>query len=200
MGDLRCKTRTLTNGEWKKVETLPIWNYDGSSTGQAPGDDSEVLLQPVRIYKDPFRGGNNIIVMCSTMTPQGVPLATNHRAAAEKVFEAVKNEHPWFGIEQEYTLFNSAGRPLGWPSNPSRYPGPQGPYYCSVGSSNNFGRPIVEAHYRACLYAGVKIAGCNAEVMPGQWEFQVGPASNIDPYVVTSKICQTTIVDKIDIT
>ena len=29
------------------ISTLPIWNFDGSSTEQAPGEDSEVLLQPV---------------------------------------------------------------------------------------------------------------------------------------------------------
>ena len=177
--DLRCKTRTLTNGEWKDVAKLPIWNYDGSSTAQAAGDDSEVLLVPVRIYKDPFRRGNNIMVMCKTIRPDGTPLQTNYREAAEKVFEQVKDHHPWYGIEQEYTLFNRVGRPLGWPSNPMQYPKPQGPYYCSAGSDNNFGRPIVEAHYRACLYAGVKIAGINAEVMPGQWEFQVGPCEGL---------------------
>jgi len=49
-----------------------------------------------------------------------------------------------------------------------------GPYYCGVGADKVFGRDILEAHYRACLYAGVKIAGTNAEVMPAQWEFQVG--------------------------
>ena len=48
-----------------------------------------------------------------------------------------------------------------------------GPYYCGVGADKVFGRDILEAHYRACLYAGVKIAGTNAEVMPAQWEFQV---------------------------
>jgi len=32
----------------------------------------------------------------------------------------------------------------------------------------------MEAHYKACLNAGVKIAGTNAEVMPGQWEYQIG--------------------------
>jgi len=42
-----------------------------------------------------------------------------------------------------------------------------------------FGRDIVEAHYRACIYAGVQISGTNAEVMPGQWEFQVGPCEGI---------------------
>jgi len=177
--DLRCKTRTLEADEAKSVETLPIWNYDGSSTGQAAGHDSEVLLKPVRIYKDPFRPGPNILVLCSAITPDGKPVETNNRDDIVEVFEKVKDHHPWFGIEQEYTLFNKLGRPLGWPSSANSYPAPQGPYYCSVGADNNFGRPIVEAHYRACLYAGVKIAGTNAEVMPGQWEFQVGPCEGL---------------------
>ena len=43
-----------------------------------------------------------------------------------------------------------------------------GPYYCAVGTGNVYGREVVEAHYRACLFAGVKIAGTNAEVMPAQ--------------------------------
>lgn len=46
--------------------------------------------------------------------------------------------------------------------------GPSGPYYCGVGADKAYGRDIVEAHYRACLYAGVKITGTNAEVMPAQ--------------------------------
>ena len=178
--DLRCKTRTLYNGEWKDVKSLPRWNYDGSSCGQAPGDDSEVILIPVKIYKDPFRRGNNILVMCKCETPQGTPLAQNHRDKAEKTAEKVKDLVPWFGIEQEYTLFNSLGRPLGWPSTHGMVPLPQGPYYCSVGTGNNFGRTIVEAHYKACLFAGVRICGINSEVMPGQWEFQVGPIGLLD--------------------
>ena len=43
-----------------------------------------------------------------------------------------------------------------------------GPYYCGVGANKVYGRDIVEAHYRACMYAGVKISGSNAEVMPAQ--------------------------------
>ena len=67
--------------------------------------------------------------------------------------------------------------PLGWPTN--GFLAPQGPYYCGVGAHRTFGRDVVEAHYRACLFAGVRIAGENAEVMPSQWEFQVGPCLGI---------------------
>ena len=48
-----------------------------------------------------------------------------------------------------------------------------------MGANKVYGRDIVEAHYRACLYAGVNISGTNAEVMPAQWEFQVGPCEGI---------------------
>lgn len=43
--DLRSKTKTLSKKP-SKVEDLPVWNFDGSSTGQAPGSDSEVFLVP----------------------------------------------------------------------------------------------------------------------------------------------------------
>jgi glutamine synthetase len=50
-----------------------------------------------------------------------------------------------------------------------------GPYYCGIGACQSYGRDVVEAHYRACLYAGLDIGGTNAEVMPSQWEYQIGP-------------------------
>jgi len=178
--DLRCKTRTL-KGPIKYLQDLPEWNFDGSSTGQAPGDDSEVLLKPVKFFKDPFRpnGETNILVMCDCYKPDGTPLKGNTRYECAKVMSEAENEKPWFGIEQEYTLFNLDGStPYGWPKN--GYPGPQGPYYCSVGSENAFGRHIAETHYKACLYAGISISGINGEVMPGQWEYQVGPCEGTD--------------------
>merc|ERR1711959_700946 len=65
------------------VADLKIWNYDGSSTGQAPGDDSEVLMKPVGIYPDPFRNGDNILVLCEAIMPvTHDPIPTNTRAAA----------------------------------------------------------------------------------------------------------------------
>jgi glutamine synthetase len=183
-GNTRSKTRTLSPERGESVDSLPKWNFDGSSTGQAPGDDSEVILYPRRIFKDPFRprsdGLSNILVMCDTWTPAGEPLPTNKRAVAAKAFEGKEDEEIWFGLEQEFTLFNLDERtPLGWPQGgmPSRA---QGPYYCSVGPENSFGRHITDAHYRACLYAGINISGTNGEVMPGQQEYQVGPCVGID--------------------
>ncbi len=66
------------------------------------------------------------------------------------------------------------------PSNtPRSYPAAQGPYYCAVGADVSFGREVVEAHLKLCLASGVTISGVNAEVMPGQWEYQVGPCVGI---------------------
>ena len=69
--------------------------------------------------------------------------------------------------------------PYGWPKGgfPDR---PQGPYYCSIGTENAYGRAVCEAHYKCCMYAGINISGINGEVMPGQWEYQVGPCTGID--------------------
>ena len=176
--NIRCKTMTL-DAVPKSAAELKVWNFDGSSTDQAPGNNSDVLMRPVAIFRDPFRpGGDNILVLTETLNNDGTPHKTNHRHQAAKVFEQVKEQHPWFGIEQEYSLLDVDGHPLGWPKN--GFPGPQGPYYCGVGANRVYGRDVVEAHYRACLYAGVKICGTNAEVMPSQWEFQVGPCEGID--------------------
>ncbi|XP_004252277.2 glutamine synthetase cytosolic isozyme-like isoform X1 [Solanum lycopersicum] len=179
--NLRSKGRTL-HGPVTSPSQIPNWNYDGSSTGQAPGEDSEVILYPQAIYKDPFRGGNHILVMCDAYTPAGEPIPTNKRFNAVKIFShpEVLAEVPWFGIEQEYTLLQkNLNWPLGWPIG--GYRGPQGPYFCGVGAEKAFGRDIVNSHYKACLYVGVNIGGINAEVMAGQWEFQVGPTVGISP-------------------
>lgn len=177
--DMRSKARSLS-GPVSSPKELPKWNFDGSSTGQAAGHDSEVILYPQAIYPDPFRRGKHILVICDTYAPNGTPLPSNKRAAAEKIFSTkeVSEEETWYGLEQEYTLLQKDVKwPLGWPIG--GYPGPQGPYYCGVGADKAWGREVVDAHYKACLYSGINISGTNGEVMPGQWEFQVGPSVGI---------------------
>jgi len=177
--DIRSKTKTLNKPA--VLEELPIWNYDGSSTEQAPGSDSEVLIKPVAMFDDPFRGYPHKLVLCEGFHPETkLPVKGNERAPCNDVMQKAAAEVPWFGIEQEYTLFKSGEKiPLGFPDEgePAR---PQGPYYCGSGDGVAFGRAVSETHYEACCRAGLTISGVNSEVMPGQWEYQVGPCVGID--------------------
>jgi glutamine synthetase len=170
---LRSKTKVIADGA-----ELPIWGFDGSSTNQAPGEASDCVLQPVFSCPDPIRGGDDVLVMCEVLLTDMTPHPTNTRAALREVAEKFKANEPWFGIEQEYTLFKGS-RPLGFPEA-GGYPGPQGPYYCGVGQDDIYGRPLVEDHMQACLDAGLLLSGINAEVMPGQWEFQIGPGGPLE--------------------
>ena len=169
---LRSKTKILEDGA-----ELPIWGFDGSSTNQATGDKSDCVLKPVASYPDPIRGGDDVLVMCEVMLVDGKPHPTNARHLAAKTAKKYKQHEPMFGIEQEFTLMKN-GRPYGFP--PAGYPEPQGGYYCGVGEDEIHGRPLVEDHLEACLAAGLAISGINAEVMPGQWEFQVGPVGLLE--------------------
>jgi glutamine synthetase len=131
------------------------------------------------MVRDPLRGGDNILVLCECMLPDGSPHPTNTRHAAANTFAKDLAAAPWYGMEQEYTIYPvDSEAPIGWPRGGC--PRPQGPYYCGVGADKAYGRDVANAHYKACLYAGLKISGINAEVMPGQWEFQIGPAEGIE--------------------
>ena len=170
---LRSKTKIIENGH-----EPPIWGFDGSSTMQATGDRSDGVLQPVLTVPDPIRGGDDKLVMAEVLLTDMTPHPTNTRSKLAEVAERFADHKALFGLEQEYTLFKGT-RPLGFPES-GGYPGPQGPYYCGVGQDDIYGRPLVEEHLEACLEAGLEISGINAEVMPGQWEFQVGPLSPLE--------------------
>ena len=173
--ELRGKTRVMF-GQITSLEQLPIWNFDGSSTRQAQGHDSEVLIKPVALFSDPFRKHHHKIVLCETLYPDETPHETNHRHFANTIFNRALHEKPWFGLEQEYFMMNTiTGRPLGMDESLK-----QGQFYCSVGATNAFGRTIAEEHLECCVHAGIQISGINAEVAPGQWEFQIGPCLGIE--------------------
>ncbi len=170
---IRSKTKVVESGQ-----EPPLWGFDGSSTEQAPGELSDCVLRPVLVRPDPIRGGDNLLVMCEVLTPDMESHPSNTRAACAEVYEQYKDQEPWFGLEQEYTFFKD-GRPHGWPIG--GFPAPQGGYYCGVGADEIWGRDVVENHTVACMEAGLEISGTNAEVMIGQWEFQIGP---LDPVAV----------------
>ncbi len=164
--NLRSKTQIKEFASFPKLEELPNWGFDGSSTKQAEGRSSDCVLKPVALYPDTTRK-NGVLVMCEVMMPDGeTPHPTNTRATI------LDDEGTWFGFEQEYFLYQD-GRPLGFPE--TGYPAPQGPYYTGVGYTNvgDIARQIVEEHLDLCLDAGINHEGINAEVAKGQWEFQI---------------------------
>lgn len=162
--NLRSKTKIVSDFSGK-LEDCKIWNFDGSSTKQAEGNNSDCILNPIAIYPDPQRI-NAYVVLNEVLNSDESPHISNARATIED-----DNEF-WFGFEQEFTLIDlETNRPIGFPKN--GYPKPQGPYYCSVGSQNSIGREIIEEHLNICIEAGLNIEGINAEVMIGQWEYQI---------------------------
>jgi glutamine synthetase len=164
--NIRTKAQMIDGkGFTGSIDEVPIWGFDGSSTQQAEGTDSDCILQPVRIYTNPLHE-NAWLVLCEVFNRDGSMLPSNHRAVIDKDAD----EEFWFGFEQEYVLMHSNGRPLGFPDG--GYPEPQGPYYCSVGTQNAQGRDIVEDHLALCTEADIGLSGINGEVMLGQWEFQ----------------------------
>jgi glutamine synthetase len=174
----RSKTRIIFNFDGK-LENVPMWDFDGSSTGQADSKKSEIILKPCAIFKDPFRNPDrDFLILCSTYNSDMNPLPNNNRHAAELSFskENVDLHEPQYGLEQEYFIFDfDTKKPLGFKEN-----GKQGQYYCSIGAQNAFGRHIVEEHLHKCLASGIKICGINAEVAVAQWEFQIGICDGIE--------------------
>ena len=172
---LRSKTKVVKN-EVLFISEVPVWGFDGSSTNQAPGDKSDCVLVPARLYNNPLEK-NSSLVMCEVENTDGSPHETNTRFDLKNVMLG-NNDEPWFGMEQEYTLFHE-GRPYGWPKD--KMPPPQGDYYCG----RNAGENIAREHLEACIAADIAVSGINSEVMLGQWEYQIGAA---DPLKVSDDL------------
>jgi len=176
---LRSKTKIIdTKEKYMSPDVVPDWNFDGSSTKQATTDNSEMILKPYKTCKNPIDGG--ILVLCGVYDTEGNPHSTNHRAKLEKTVSQ-KDKETWYGFEQEYIIYdNATKRPLGWSAAPETYPEKQGQYYCGVGGNYVAGREFVEEHLQKCLSINLQIGGINAEVMLGQWEYQIGPVTALD--------------------
>jgi len=173
--NIRSKTRIIKCAESFKDSDVKEWNYDGSSTGQALSDgDTEVILNKCKIVKNPLRNIESVssyLILCDTYDSSGKPLETNTRYNAYNQFKQNEYEEPWFGIEQEYFLF--------FGNNGRCFDLNEGSHYCGE-THNKLERQIVEEHMSMCIKAGLNISGINAEVVEGQWEFQVGPCVGID--------------------
>lgn len=187
-GQLRSKIRTCIIPQ-NSPQNIPTWSYDGSSTGQSSGHDSDVLLYPVCTCLNPLSSGPSLLALCHAVLPNGTPARGNHRQDVLAIQSTSNGEsvgnisdeslQPWFAFEQEYVIYDpNTSRPLGWTDNYPKKINETGPYYCGVGT---FGRcrKIAERHYNMCLQAGLSISGINAEVMPSQWEFQIGPCQGV---------------------
>jgi len=186
--EIRTKKRTLTlplsvsfSLAKPELSQIPDWNYDGSSTGQAPSDgDTEVTLRPVYVksYKPDGDPITRVIAVCATYYSDGHPLPNNHYEFAKEVFANQSETEPWFGLEQEYFIMSSlTNKPLGYVDHVNT---PQGQFYCAVGANNVYGREIANRHYRECLKYNLQISGLNQEVAVGQWEFQIGPVTGLE--------------------
>jgi glutamine synthetase len=220
--EMRSKTKTIEKAAGLDPSEYPDWSYDGSSTGQASGNNSDCILQcaasqppgpcssalaarhpalalpgslaampavavaaggststspppppappsrPVRVVPDPIRGAPHVLVMCEVLSPDGTPHPTNTRAKLSALIDdEVKAAACLYGFEQEYTMLNAkTGRIYGWPE--AGYPAPQGPFYCGVGPTSVFGRPLAEAHLEACMKAGLGISGGRRAAAPAR--------------------------------
>lgn len=184
-------TGTTEENYYLTLDEIPLWNFDGSSTGQNIGKDTEVVLRPVRLYRKTGKYKNEKIfnenvyyVLCeldleygenSKILKDGPVEGFNTRNWAARVAQKYVEDDPWFGLEQEYAILDPVTHlPYKWKEYGSEE---QGDFYCSVKYPQCQMSQMVREHMFICADLGIKICGFNAEVLPSQWEFQVGPAN-----------------------
>jgi len=166
---IRYKTKVVK--DFGGLTEAPIWGFDGSSTEQADGSSSDCVLKPVRVYPNPFEQ-DAAIVLCEVWNVNDTSHESNTRKLLEDTIKSAGDIDEWVGFEQEYTLYKNE-KPLGWPKDGE--PAPQGDYYCG----RNIGEKVSREHLDACIDAGISICGTNAEVMLGQWEYQIGAGGSL---------------------
>lgn len=160
--NLRSKIKVVDKISIWNLEEIPYWNFDGSSTKQADGSNSDCILKPVRLYYN-AKSMSHIYVLCEVLGPENKPHYSNFRSLIKD------DEDFWFGFEQEYFIREGKNKSiLGHSSNNEQ----QGKFYCGVGT-NVVGRQLVDEHLDYCISYGINITGINAEVALGQWEYQV---------------------------
>jgi glutamine synthetase len=103
LASLRSKTQIKEFASFPKLAELPAWGFDGSSTQQAEGKSSDIILKPVAAFPDSTRK-NGVLVMCETFLHTGEAHPSNSRATIPD------DPDTWFGFEQEYFFFKDGGR------------------------------------------------------------------------------------------
>jgi glutamine synthetase len=154
---------------------IPEWTFDGSSTGQASTEGSEIILKPVNYIIHPFiKHTYALLVLCECYTMDGRPAVGNsrHEFAALYRNNKIRDVEPWFGLEQEFFFFEKSTRlPIGWKGSEHAL---QGEYYCGVNRCSPVEREIMDKFLELSLNCNLKVCGINQEVAPCQWEYQVG--------------------------
>lgn len=185
----RSKTKifdipSLTDEDTSKylqLKSYPVWNYDGSSTGDIPENEegnTECLLYPIALFDDPFNNSTDtckyMLVLCNNSyiinnTEYGI-----HKymfSYLDKITKRLQEETYMFGFEQEFFMIDiKTGLPLGIECFNEII---QGDYYCGNGSYNIKQRQYINDTQDKLIKAGVNLTGFNYEVAPGQAEFQV---------------------------
>lgn len=198
--DVKMKTNVLNN----KVTSIADLPYAHASlcgliveTEPPLNMLSELVLRPVRLYNDPFRGHPHKIALCDVMKDLSTPADINTRhklVACEKV---IASFDPLIGFEQEYVISGEYRKQRGaFPRKNS--------YHDYVGKmpTVHVERNLTEEHMWACLKAGLHFCGITREKAESQWEYQLGPASpvNIADDLVVSRYILARLAEKCDVT
>ena len=138
-----------------------------------------MCFKPVSTFHDPIRGGDNILVMCEVLNVDMTPHASNTRAGCLAAAENFAEFEPMFGLEQEYTFYEQSydslkyGQPLGFLLLVIQH---LKEVIIAELEQMKFMEETYQKNMRQHAWQlGLEISGTNAEVMPGQWEFQIGP-------------------------